>query len=81
MPRAAVSIPFLLPFRAPKLFSQKRLARLQAARIMRDLDGGKPPANRPVRAASLFFKNEIKTDVWALVGIVFTNYSDTTSDH
>ena len=76
----AVSIPFLLPLRAPKLFSQKRLARLQAARIMRGLGGGNPPDLRRAQAAGLLLKNQIKTDVWALVGMVFTNHSDTTSD-
>ena len=76
-----VSIPFLLPPWAPILFPQKRLARLQAVRIMRGLGGGNPPGQKPARAAGLLLKNQIKTDVWALVGIVFTNYSDTTSDH
>jgi len=28
----------------------------------------------------LLLNNQIKTDVWALVGMVFTNHSDTTSD-
>ena len=65
----------------PETFFQKRLARLQAVRIMRDLGGGYPSGQRPARAAGLLLKNQIKTDVWALVGIVFTNYSDTTSDH
>ena len=66
---------------APKTFFQKRLARLQAVRIMRGLGGGNSSGQRLARAAGLFLKNQIKTDVWALVGIVFTNYSDTTSDH
>ena len=65
----------------PKTFFQKRLARLQAVRIMRGLGGGTPPGQRPARAAGLLLNSQIKTDVWALVGIVFTNYSDTTSDH
>ena len=71
----------LPPLRALKTFFKKRLARLQAVRIMRGLGGGNPPGQRPARAAGLLLKNQIKTDVWALVGIVFTNYSDTTSDH
>ena len=66
---------------APKTFFQKRLARLQAVRIMRGLGGGNPPGLKPARAAGLLLNNQIKTDVWALVGIVFTDYSDTTSDH
>ena len=48
---------------------------------MRDLGGGNPIREGPAQAAVLLLKNQIKTDVWALVGIVFTNYSDTTSDH
>ena len=48
---------------------------------MRDLSGGNPLEKRPVQAAALLVNNQIKTDVWALVGMVFTNYSDTTSDH
>ena len=48
---------------------------------MRGLGGGNPLGQKPARAAGLLLKNQIKTDVWALVGIVFTNYSDTTSDH
>ena len=48
---------------------------------MRGLGGGNPPVQRFGRAAGLLLKNQIKTDVWALVGMVFTNYSDTTSDH
>ena len=48
---------------------------------MRGLGGGNPPGHRPARAAGLLLNNQIKTDVWALVGMVFTNYSDTTSDH
>ena len=48
---------------------------------MRGLGGGYPSGQRPARAVGLLLKNQIKTDVWALVGIVFTNYSDTTSDH
>ena len=50
-------------------------------RIMRGLGEGNPPGQRLVRAAGSLLKNKIKTDVWALVGIVFTNYLDTTSDH
>ena len=81
-PRAAVLILFLIPPQALKLFFKKRLARLQVVRIIRGLGGDNPPRKlSPVRAAGLLFKNQIKTDVWALVGIVFTNYSDTTSDH
>ena len=48
---------------------------------MRGLGGGNPLGQKHARAASLLLNSEIKTDVWALVGIVFTNYSDTTSDH
>jgi hypothetical protein len=48
---------------------------------MRDLGGGNPPGKRPAQAAVLLLNNQIKTDVWALVGMVITNYSDTTSDH
>ena len=48
---------------------------------MRGLGEGKPPSERAVRATGSLLKNQIKTDVWALVGMVFTNYSDTTSDH
>ena len=64
----------------PKNFFQKRLARLQAVRIMRGLGGGNPPGQRPARAAGLLLNRKMKTDVWALVGMVFTNHSDTTSD-
>ena len=73
--------PVSAPAHSPKTFFQKRLARLQAVRIIRGLGGGNPPDQKPARAAGLLLKNQIKTDVWALVGIVFTNYSDTTSDH
>ena len=73
--------PVSAPAPGPKTFFQKRLARLQAVRIMRGLGGGNPPGHRPARAAGLLLNNQIKTDVWALVGIVVTNYSDTTSDH
>ena len=69
------------PATGPKTFFQKRLAGPQAVRIMRGLGGGNPPDLRRARAAGLLLKNQIKTDVWALVGIGFTNYSDTTSDH
>ena len=62
-------------------FFKKRLARHQAVRIMRDLGGGNPPGKRLAQAAVLLLNNQIKTDVWALVGMVITNYSDTTSDH
>ena len=48
---------------------------------MRGLGGGNLPGLKPARAAGLFLNSQIKTDVWALVGIVVTNYSDTTSDH
>ena len=61
-------------------FFQKRLARLQAVRIMRGLGGGNPPGQRLARAAGLLLNSKMKTDVWALVGMVFTNHSDTTSD-
>ena len=47
---------------------------------MRGLGGGNPPGQKPARAAGLLLNNQIKTDVWALVGMVFTNHSDTTSD-
>ena len=73
--------PVSAPAPGPKTFFQKRLARPQAARIMRGLGGGNPPDLRRAQAARLLLKNQIKTDVWALVGMVFTNYSDTTSDH
>ena len=73
--------PVSAPAPGPKTFFQKRLARPQAARIMRGLGGGNPPVLRRAQAAGLLLKNQIKTDVWALVGMVFTNYSDTTSDH
>ena len=73
--------PVSAPAPGPKTFFQKRLARPQAARIMRGLGGGNPPDLRRAQAAGLLLKNQIKTDVWALVGMVFTNYSDTTSDH
>ena len=73
--------PVPAPAHGPKTFFQKRLARLQAVRIIRGLGGGNTPTLRPARAAGLLLKNQVKTDVWALVGIVFTNYSDTTSDH
>ena len=79
-PRAAGSIRSLPPFWALKTFFKKRLARYQAVRIMRDLGGGNPPGKRPAQAAVLLLNNQIKTDVWALVGMVFTNHSDTTSD-
>ena len=73
--------PVSAPAPGPKTFLKKRLARLQAVRIMRGLGGGNSPdkglSERQVRC----LKNQIKTDVWALVGIGFTNYSDTTSDH
>ena len=73
--------PVSAPATGPKTFFQKRLARPQAVRIMRGLGGGNPPDLRRARAAGLLLKNQIKTDVWALVGMVITNYSDTTSDH
>ena len=47
---------------------------------MRDLGGVTPPGQKPARAADLLLNSQIKTDVWALVGMVFTNHSDTTSD-
>ena len=72
--------PVSAPALGPKTFFQKRLARLQAVRIMRGLGGGNPPGLKPARAAGLLLNNQIKTDVWALVGMVFTNHSDTTSD-
>ena len=72
--------PVSAPALSPKTFFQKRLARLQAVRIMRGLGGGIPSGQRPARAAGLLLNNQIKTDVWALVGMVFTNHSDTTSD-
>ena len=72
--------PVSAPALGPKTFFQKRLARLQAVRIMRGLGGGIPSGQRPARAAGLLLNNQIKTDVWALVGMVFTNHSDTTSD-
>jgi len=48
---------------------------------MRDLGGGIPLGLKLAPAVSLLLNNQIKTDVWALVGMVITNYSDTTSDH
>ena len=72
--------PVSAPGFSPKTFFQKRLARLQAARIMRGLGGGIPPGQKLARAAGLLLNSQIKTDVWALVGMVFTNHSDTTSD-
>ena len=48
---------------------------------MRDLVGGNPLGLKLIPAVSLLLNNQIKTDVWALVGMVITNYSDTTSDH
>jgi len=47
---------------------------------MRDLGGGIPLGERPAQAVGLLINSQIKTDVWALVGMVFTNHSDTTSD-
>ena len=60
---------------------KKRLARHQAVSIIRDLGGGNPLGKSLAQAAVLLLNNQIKTDVWALVGMVITNYSDTTSDH
>ena len=60
---------------------KKRLARHQAVSIIRDLGGGIPLEKSLAQAAVLLLNNQIKTDVWALVGMVITNYSDTTSDH
>ena len=41
---------------------------------------GDDPKQKASPSGGLTLKNKIKTDVWALVGMVFTNYSDTTSD-
>ena len=78
-PRGSFLLGFV-PALGPQNFFKKRLARLQAARIMRGLGGANPLGLRPARAAGLLLNSQIKTDVWALVGMVFTNYSDTTSD-
>ena len=65
---------------AAQKFLKKRLAEHPSVRIMRDLGGGIPLGERPAQAVGLLINSQIKTDVWALVGMVFTNHSDTTSD-
>ena len=64
---------------AAEVFLQKTLAWFRSLRIMRGLGWGSP--FRKVRpSGNLLLKKLMKTDVWALVGVVVTNYSETTSD-
>ena len=49
-------------------------------RIMRSSVGGTPRTQPLSRRQRVLLNKKMKTDVWALVGIVDHDYSDTTSD-